>query len=203
MFKPKVSIWRLIKVALVTLVCGTFALCLLFWSLFRPSIDDLFDDLSVLSSRQWRKWNLAHIESSTKECTSELGPVDKVELLRLEDGPVPESSPRYKVPLYEPEDMKIVQSATLTGEEAVAFASLWRTTDARIGGGAACHDPHHVIRFFSGGKNLCDIVICFSCDNMAIPVWFGHELATIPGFLEQNQAIQARIESLVGSAEKR
>lgn len=194
-----VSIARLVKVAMITLACGAVAFAVLLWPLIRPYVDELAD----LPSRQWSRWERAATESFAKRYTKELDQVDRVELLRLENGPVPAGSPRYKVPLYKPEDMKVVQKATLTGAEAEAFASLWRTIDADLNGGAACHEPHHVVRFFSGGKSICDIVICLSCDNMAIPVWFGHELVNIRDFVPENRMVQARIESLVGSAGKR
>ena len=185
-----VSIARLVKVAMVTLVVGSAAILFLF-----PELRSLDKIPEVIDA-----WRISKRPAAILAITRDLGPVENVELLRLDDGLVPEGVRSYTIPLYEPRDMPVAQVATLTGKDAEAFASLWRKVSLSNNDGAQCHWPHHAVRFHGRWGHRADAVICFYCMNVAIPNGFGHSLAGLNDLEPANKEIRERIERLVGRA---
>lgn len=165
--------------------------------MFRDVGLSFFDETKEAVAKRFNELN-AH--RAANRCISNLGKVDRVEILRLsDDGPLG-GTDTFIVPLYEPRAMRINKKALLSDADAEAFADLWRTASWSYSHDYCCHKPHHVVRFFSANESLCDIVLCFSCDDVAIPVWFGHDLVNFLPFDAPNLAIEARINSLVGAA---
>lgn len=145
-------------------------------------------------------------ERSIKKHGVELPAVDEVRLLHLEPLGASPSLGTYTVPLYERTEMTIVAEKMLGGSEADDFASVWR--DQRLNTDlAACHDPHHVIQFRRGGSTVAEVVVCFTCGNVAIPAFPSW---TLVGFddLSRDKAtayknLRSTVERHVGAHQRR
>jgi hypothetical protein len=51
------------------------------------------------------------------------------------------------------------------GDEAQRLADLWRRLPP--GEMSRCHVPAYGLRFFAGGRLVCEASVCWRCDNMA------------------------------------
>ena len=149
----------------------------------------------------WKEFREACTVSRIERFSAKLEPVDRIEVLRLEDRDPVSGEKTYTVPLYEPRPMAVAKSVTITGAEAESLAAMWRLLDLEPGGGGNCHDPHHVLRFFKGNRSVVDGVCCFGCGNMALPVFPGHELVS-PSNPIVYETFKDRVENLVGRAPK-
>lgn len=89
-------------------------------------------------------------DDSTSRYTKKLPAIDKVELQKVSG--IMQIS-------------KIEATKVLTGKEAQTIATLWR--EQSYGGtGAACHDPAYAIKFYSQGKAILYVSVCFACQNV-------------------------------------
>ena len=61
----------------------------------------------------------------------------------------------------------VLSSKTLLGDDAEHFAMLWRRL--KRGPGAACFEPAYNVKFFSNETLLLDSEVCFGCDNLTLP----------------------------------
>jgi len=61
----------------------------------------------------------------------------------------------------------VLSSKTLLGDDAEYFAMLWRRL--KRGPGAACFEPAYNVKFFSSETLLLDSEVCFGCDNLTLP----------------------------------
>jgi hypothetical protein len=148
----------------------------------------------------YQRFRESQIPGSVDRYCTHLAAIDRIEILRLEDG-IPVAGARtYKVPLYEPRDLTVVKAVTMEGAEAEALAKLWRSQRLHTEWMALCHYPHHVLRVYRGTTHVVDLVICFYCGNVALPVFPGSELVSFDPNLPQYQRLKDRMESLVGVA---
>ena len=101
---------------------------------------------------------------------SGLPEVNEARVFRIADDAAGSTGVRMDPPLT---DMKkyIVNERLLKDEEARMLAALWRGLDRRYGFSAACHDPHHVIRFFHQGRKISEVFVCFHCGNATLPAF--------------------------------
>ena len=76
---------------------------------------------------------------------------------------------------------KILGHVTLHGEEAEAFASLWRAQKFDWGLQKLCHSPVCGLQFYSGRKLTFQTTVCFHCSNFYVTVplvgtgWWGFD----------------------------
>ena len=151
--------------------------------------------------RAWYDYRRSCIpEVVNRYCTS-LEPVDRVEILRISLRTPLKGEPIYTIPLDERMDCPVLKTVVLTGHEANALAQLWRHQYLHDFYRTMCHEPHHVVRFYRGSHHIVDAVICFTCNNVALPLFPGHELITIDSKHPHYAPFQERIESLVGQAQ--
>lgn len=159
----------------------------------------------------WLKWSELEravydyrrscMPSVVKRYCTALEPVDRVEVLRIGLRTPVKGEAIYTIPLDERMDCPIFKTAVLTGQEAEEMAQLWRGQYLHDFYRTMCHEPHHVLRFYRGSRHVVDAVICFTCENVALPLFPGHELITFDPTRPSYAAFQRRIESLVGRAE--
>lgn len=95
------------------------------------------------------------INQRMRPYTKLLPSVDRVELQTLE-------------PWSHGLNPTVIETKTIEGEAAKGIAALWRKQDWNYKFSAACHEPSHAIKFFSGDKIILDATICWDCYNINI-----------------------------------
>jgi hypothetical protein len=72
---------------------------------------------------------------------------------------------------------------------------------------AGCHEPHHVLQFRRNGSKVADVVICFTCENAAIPAFPSWTLVGVfegPPPLNPHafSQLESTVESYVGATQR-
>jgi hypothetical protein len=101
-----------------------------------------------------------------------LPPVDEIEILAL-GGEVAKGTPDS----FRPDLgswLGTVNRHTVSGAEAEALASLWRSIDFDKHYGAICHVPYYALRFRHHGKLILETSVCWKCSNVTVPVFFAN-----------------------------
>ncbi len=181
---------RLVKIVLITLLASIlFAVPVVWWQW--DGIREEFLDAFI---PYWKSQVQAAIRAGVKD----LPAVDKVVVMRFENKPVSVGQKKYATAILGGQ-LYIAKEVSLIGSDAEAIASIWRKLN--VGKDfTACHEPHHAVRFYGNGRQLTEFIICFHCSNASLPVSFGRELVGLDDTKPEYQALQARIEALVGPA---
>lgn len=131
---------------------------------------------------------------------SNLPPIDEIRLLRLANKPAQPDLGTFKIPFHEGPDLRIVADKTLAGTAAQSLANQWRQLRLHNDYMAGCYDPHHVLQFRSGGKVICEAVMCFACGNTTLPAFPIRTLVSFenadggsPSYRQFKQSVEAEI----------
>ena len=65
---------------------------------------------------------------------------------------------------------KIDETKIVEGKDAQQILDAWREQKYGGGSAAACHQPPYALKFFSKGKNVLFVTICWSCHNLTFIV---------------------------------
>ena len=151
----------------------------------------------------WDLYQKEQTVASIIESCNGLPPVDEVRLLRLDSRSPDVDQGHYEIEGSSTDRLHIAQSATLSGPDAERLASAWRSLRFYPGSLAACFDPHHVVRFFSKGKLLSEVVVCFQCENAMIPSFPSRAMISMVAVEESEKALlqdfQTGVEAAVGA----
>jgi hypothetical protein len=147
-------------------------------------------------SRSFDKWRT---DRAIRQCCTDLPAVDEVRLLHLEAKGATPSLGSYTTPLEPRQDMVVVADKTLSGMEAQQLTKLWKKQLLHNQWGT-CHDPHHLMQFRKDNKVIAEVVVCFSCENVAIRRFPGWKLMMLADFPEYEfRPWRALVESHVGA----
>ena len=91
--------------------------------------------------------------------------------------------------------LTILSSRTLLGDEAERFATMWRRL--KRGPGAGCFVPAYNIRFFSNESLVLDTQVCFGCDNITLPDGVSNKQWGFDGRGPEGQALLAVLKFLL------
>lgn len=157
------------------------------------------DDVESWARHWYRSFDKWRTDHAMRQCCAELPAIDEVRLLHLEPLGSSPSLGSYTAPLYDREKMTIVAEKTIAGAEAQKFTKLWQKQVLHTWSESLCHEPHHVLQFRKDGKVVSEVVICFMCENVAIPRFPGWDLVSIAAHPPADfQRLQTVVESHVG-----
>jgi hypothetical protein len=108
--------------------------------------------------------------------TRDLPAIDKIELFKLEEKEGERSG------------SKIVDTRVLMGAKAQKIASLWRH-QTYTASDSACHEPGYAIKFYSRGKLIAHVSVCWSCNNMYFITPDFHRTQNFAGYNKKGEEL--------------
>lgn len=134
--------------------------------------------LAFGAALQLRPVRIAYYEYRIRSVTSALSHCDRVEVFHLRGTGLRETDPAdattgFPIRPYGSYS-HILGGATLSGSDAEAMASLWRSQRFDGGVQALCHYPAYGFRYYSGRKLVFETSVCYRCNNFYTPTgWWG------------------------------
>ncbi len=143
-------------------------------------------------------------QRAIQEYVREMPSVDEVEILRIEEGAPISGLGTYTISnprlVKDSPERMIVGMETFKGRAAQDLASQWRALPLTAEINGECFEPSHVLRFRSRGILMCESLVSFACENVALPSFPGLRLVAFDVSSPDNTRAQVYFQNVVQAA---